>query len=210
MYSKIQTLARKTPSWLGLVDLLDAINQPQSPILTNDEKSLFEDLKNRPIGKTPDEGLHEAIKYLENQLNSEEDRKATIESKAISLLGFSGIVTTLMLDLLSVIEKLSIYTKFVVMAGSLYLLMATILSLEAVRVGKFAFTQPAISNVLDFVDKRSSSSRLLHQQSVDLLQAYLSNRHVINAKATYVSVAQKWFRNAVVLFIIGQVIVLFL
>ncbi|MBC8492660.1 MAG: hypothetical protein H8D43_02650 [Chloroflexi bacterium] len=154
------------------------------------------------------EKLDDALEYCDKLLGREDDRSDKIESKAFKLIGIPGIATgfiTGFAGLLLEREKLALVPVLIV-AAALYVLvvlalMFTIyLAVKVVTVGDYVFTYPSANDIFEL--SKASLEYVKRERAASLFYSFTQNQQVVNRKATYLSGAQLWFRNSVVLLLV--------
>lgn len=153
--------------------------------------------------KLNSEQIKEVVQELSRLMIDEEKRQDKIESKALSLMGFIGLSSAFVIALVTLVGNVQYPTPLrqvivVVYALILISLMLTIvLAIKAIRVGKYSFMSPYVGNIW----QRSGKNEVAYHrdQARDLLKSYIYNRAIINDKAEFVSGAQDWFRNTILL-----------
>jgi len=192
---------------VGLADIGEFLREPDDEF-TSDDKETLQKYRDK-VKLIKGNELKEIINDLNRRAEDEEERKNILESKALSLLGFTGIALTLILGLLSIpisednSLSLKCFVALLTLAG-ISLLLTAIFSLSVTMVGRYKFAEPDIENLLAFAE--NDADNVWQEQAYDMLWSYLKNRILINHKAGFVIGSQKWFRNAVVFLLVGLLV----
>lgn len=154
------------------------------------------------------------IDYFKELQESEESRRREIESKAASIIGFTGIAASVIINAAPLLlgEKFSNFIINYIVIG-LYVLMgmaliiSIILAQKAIKVGLNRYMSPDPSDRLNISEKNMEAHN--RELAGDIVLSYENNLGVINDKAVYVSGAQIWFRNCIaLLFLLMSVLAL--
>jgi hypothetical protein len=162
------------------------------------------------------EPLDMVVSHTNKLLDDDEKRLSTIESKAFTLFGITGIASGFVMgfaQLLLTNTSFSDFFRYVI--GVLYvligasLLITLILARRAILVGKYKFMSLDPLDILKLTE--TNRTPILRERAVFMLLSYENNLAVINDKGTYVRGAQDWFRNVVfLLFVLLIVLVIYL
>jgi hypothetical protein len=170
------------------------------PITLSEARERFGDLEG--------EKLDDALEYCDELLGREDDRSDKIESKAFTLIGITGIATAFITGFAGLLlerEKLALVPVLIV-AAALYVLvvlalMFTIyLAVKVVTVGDYVFTYPSANDIFEL--SKASLEYVKRERAASLFYSFTQNQQVVNRKVTYLSGAQLWFRNSVVLLLV--------
>lgn len=148
------------------------------------------------------ESLDFVITEYQKLLKSEDERRDESDSKASSLIGFTGITGGVivafgpfLLELGSIAPLLRYILIALYAAVGLSLIFSVILALRAIEVGRTAYMNPQPDNLLDL--RNSNRNDICRQLAADLYRSYEHNRSLINDKMDFTGAAQAWLRNAV-------------
>lgn len=151
--------------------------------------------------------LEELLSELSRFHSEEEKRQDTLESKATTLLGFISLASGIVAGVSQVSLNVDVYTQefriiifLINVLIGISLLISITLALQATRVGKYKFMSPSLSSFWGYM--QSERQKTLRSRALTTLYSHIHNREVINRKAAYVSGAQLWFRNAIILFFV--------
>jgi len=163
-----------------------------------------------------DEVVDEIVVYYEKLFENDDKRASTIESKAFSLMGITGIASSFIIGFAQFlltnnsfpsIIRIVVMVLYSLIGGSL--LITLLLARKAIVIGKYNFMAPDPLDRLEL--KKTNRNDIYRQYAADLLRSYENNLALINDKATYVRGAQDWFRNAILLlFILSMVFTIYL
>jgi hypothetical protein len=151
--------------------------------------------------------LRDAIEYCTGLLQREEVREGIVESKAFSLIGNTTITVTLVIGLGGLLGNLAmnkfdltvtvlaVFYFFVVLSFVITILLA----LNVVKTETSAY--PGANDIFDLVKKSLPIVQL--ERAASLFQSFRANHKVVDRKAQYLTCAQVWFRNSVVLLVLA-------
>jgi hypothetical protein len=155
--------------------------------------------------------LDDALTYCAGLLEREDSRAETIESKAASLIGITGVATGLitgigglLLDPTKIGSWLFWPATIIYMLIIVSLMWTIYLSVRVVKVGDYSFTYPSAPDI--FNQAGDSLLKVKRERVASLYFSFSRNSLVVNRKATFLIGAQKWFRNAVVLLLLVALI----
>lgn len=201
--TSLKSIVAKVNGWLWSMFYLKTVLPDPEKVGEEDEVKKFEEHKLELQG----DDLKALIDHLHRLTASEDEREKQVESKAFSLIGFTGLVATLIAGFSQLSRSNNLSADvFPVLFGCLYLPMSIALlmtglgAIKAVRVGKYNFMSPAIEDL--FRLKKSRWNEVHRGYANDLIKSFVYNRHLINIKARYVSIAQNWFSYTLVLLIL--------
>lgn len=149
--------------------------------------------------------LDDAVEYCGKLLDREEDRSEKIESKAFTLIGITGIATGFITGFAGLLldqDKIT-GTWILILAAMLYILVVVslmwtiFLAVKVVTVGDYWFTYPAADDIFQLSSVTLTCVK--QERAASLFYSFAQNQKVINRKATFLSGAQIWFRNSIVL-----------
>ena len=138
-------------------------------------------------------------------MNREENRLDKIESKALTLIGITGIAAGFIVAFAGLLfdwGKISSIFALVI-ASALYVfvvisLMLTIfLAIKVVNIGDYRWTYPSANDIFGLTD--ASLSYVKRERVISLFYSFAHNIRVVNRKATFLGGAQLWFRNSIIL-----------
>lgn len=157
------------------------------------------------IEDASEDNLTEMADLLQRAYEEEEKRSAKIESKAITLMGVTGIAFSFVIGFAQFFGSdlnLPGTIQFVLTVLYLFIgvsLLATVLiAKRAIEIGKFVYRRFASHAFFEL--PRLGRSEFYREYTSNLLSFVQHNHAVNNDKATHVIAAQNWFRNAIVLF----------
>ena len=196
--------------WIGII--LSEAKFPENQRPTGSRQAEIES----KMAHLSDEPLDTVVSHMDKLLDDDERRLSTIESKAFTLIGITGIASGFVMgfaQLLLTNTSFSDFFRYVI--GVLYvligasLLVTLILARRAIVIGKYKFMSPDPLDILKLTE--TNRTPILRERAVSMLFSYEHNRALINDKATYVRGAQDWFRNVVfLLFVLLIVLVIYL
>ncbi len=149
--------------------------------------------------------IDDALVYCKEILAAENDRGDKIENKAYNLIGVTGISTAFVTGITSLFSNrmqpwlfwLIIVIYFFIV---LSLTLTVLLAFRVVKVGGYKYGYPNISVVFDMGSR--DLEKIKKERLAFYLDCYAKNFQIHNIKASYLIGSQIWFRNAVVLFLI--------
>lgn len=150
--------------------------------------------------------IREALDFCKGLFEREEERTRTLESKAITLTGFTGLTTAfvsgfaaLLLDAEKIPCRPILVVLVVLYVLLVYSFIRTILcALRVVRVGDpYRFTSPAPRDI--FRLKTDEIDNIRRERAVDFFHSYVKNHAINNDKAGYLMSAQRGFATATLL-----------
>lgn len=155
------------------------------------------------LGQLTHQRIEYALAYCTTLHERALSRSEKIESKAVLLLGTTGITSAFVVGFASFLlsSGKDFPTGFLVAGAVCYfalilaLVMTILLASRVVAVEKY--TYPGAQRVFRF--SSSSVTETKRQHVIDLFESFAKNVHVANTKATYLIGAQKWFVNAIVI-----------
>jgi hypothetical protein len=159
------------------------------------------------------EALKEALQYAATLLQHEEQRLDSMERKAFTLLGTTGVATPFVAGFAVVIlDRSKLGTGFALQcAAGLYLLVVVallctvFLALRAVEVGRYRFTYPDLDEARRLSEVPFAQAQ--RERAETLFRCFRLNHTVVNNKANYLIGAQVWFRNTIVVLLFLTVLV---
>lgn len=186
----IPRLFKELPEPIPLGNLLD----------TEEIQDFLKNLKN--FGETKS-NLENIIARF-NELNEADNQRETqLEGKAMSLIGFTGIATTFILGFIQFLfGNNSFGSEIRNLIGIMYaltstsLLLTILLAMKSLKVNKDSYMSPDIANFWKL--EKEPIIEKYKEHATDVLKTYIYNRGLINNKAQYLSGAQDWFRNTVI------------
>ena len=179
-------------AWKHFADSASAATQH-----SDEERPLLGDLGD-------EEATKEALRYATSLLEREEQRLDSIERKAFTLLGTTGVATAFVVGFAGLIldrSKLGADLAFHCAAG-LYLLIVVALLLtvglaqRAVGVGRYKFSYPGLDEARRLAEVPLAQAQ--RERAETSLRCFTSNQRVVNNKANFLIGAQVWFRNAMI------------
>lgn len=159
------------------------------------------------------EQTKDLIQELTKLASDEDKRQDKIEAKALSLISFTGLSSAFVAGLVTVLssaqfsealrQRVVIVYSFVLLS----LFITVVLAIKAIRVGKFSFMSPHITNLWE----RDGMDEIAYRrdQARTLLRSYFHNHGIINDKASFVAGAQDWFRNTIMLLMLMTAFIIF-
>jgi len=149
------------------------------------------------------EKVREALDFCKGLFEREEERTRTLESKAITLTGFTGLTTAFVSGFAALLldaEKipcepvLAVLVAFYVLV--VYSFVRTILcALRVVRVGApYWFASPEPRDILRL--KTDELDEIRRERAVDFFHSYVRNHAINDDKAGYLISAQRGFAIA--------------
>lgn len=160
--------------------------------------------------KTDDEGkINEFLDYCSDLVDMEEERKSTIESKATTLTGVSGLASSVIFgfggfifDKIKGLDKLTIFfVTILYLLLSFCLVKSIFYSIKALKFQKY--TYPDANDIFLLSDKPVVEVK--KERAISLFYSYVKNIEVNNNKGTFLLIAQESFRNSVFLLAIISV-----
>jgi len=160
------------------------------------------------LGSLGKKKLDDALEYCNGLLEREEKRLDKVESKAFTLIGITGIAAGFITGFAGLFLDRDKITSLwaLIPAAILYILvvissMLTIfLAIKVVTVGDYRFTYPKATDIFDL--SRVSLEAVRRERAASLFYSFAQNCRVVNRKATFLSGAQLWFRNSIILLLI--------
>lgn len=214
--TKPQSFIRYIVDSLGLDWLVMLIGKPAFEEAPSPYPSTFVDVKAKFGYLQDDKKLDDAIAYCSELLKREDDRVDKIESKAVTLIGVTSIAAGFIAGFAGLLldrEKLDSAPVLIVVA-LLYIFIAfsliwTVhLARKVVSVRDYKFMYPHANDI--FALAHESLQDVKRERTISLFYSFTSNQRIANRKATYLSGAQTWFRNSIVLLVgLALVITLF-
>lgn len=159
------------------------------------------------------EQTKDLIQELTKMAADEDKRQDKIEAKAFSLISFTGLSSAFVAGLVTVMSSAQFSENLrhrVVIVYSFVLLslfITVVLGIKAIRVGKFSFMFPHVTNLWEREGMNEVAYR--RDQARILLRSYFHNHGIINDKASFVAGAQDWFRNTIVLLMVMTAFIVF-
>jgi hypothetical protein len=172
-------------------------NAPFQPTKLNEIEKQLDGLTGKNI--------EDALSYSKEMLDAENERGNTLDNKANNLISVTGISTAFATGVASLIFDKSLplllwLILFLYIFIVLSLTLTVLIASRVVKVGEYMYAYPEISDVF------AMGSQTLNKTKKDRLASYLycyaKNYQINNIKASYLIGSQKWFRNAIVLFLI--------
>ena len=154
--------------------------------------------------------IDQAVAYAKDEIERLERAGNTVQSKAVTLMGATGISASFILGFSGfLIENFSGREDWSLWLGILFFVTlalsfgaTTIFSLKTNTVS--AFTYPKLMDVNILIDKGTLPFK--REYLASLLHSARKNRNVVNVKTSYLIFAQKWFRNSVVLLLLLSIL----
>lgn len=209
----------KLKEWLKW--LLDVTGLEWLPVIFNDKWYTSQSRTNPQAMKSFEdhyqkldlEQTKDLIQKLEKLETDEEKRQEKIEAKALSLVSFVGLSSAFVVSLVTLLSSSQfseILRQRVVVVYTLVILslfIIVVLAIKAIRVGKFSFMYPQITNLWE----REGMSEIGYYRETAriLLRSYFHNHGIINDKASFVAGAQDWFRNTIILLMLMTTFIVF-
>ena len=159
------------------------------------------------------EQTKDLIQELTKMAADEDKRQDKIEAKAFSLISFTGLSSAFVAGLVTVLSSAQfseVLRQRVVIVYSFVLLslfITVVLAIKAIRVGKFSFMFPHITNLWEREGMNEVAYR--RDQARLLLRSYFHNHGIINDKTSFVAGAQDWFRNTIMLLMLMTAFIVF-
>lgn len=189
---------------------------PRNYRITIEKVSAASDMPDRTsienrLGTNDEEKTEEAIAACERLIAREESRQKVIDSKAVSLLGATGIASSIVVGVAGFLfDRAKIPNLFVLVplvvsfVLLLWFLMRTACS--AIRCLKLrAFSYPDPDHILDLKDTELAAYK--RELAIDLFYSYERNLRIDNEKGEYCVDAQCSFLCSVILlFLVGVII----
>ncbi len=156
------------------------------------------------FGNLDDDKLDDALECCANLLKREEERSATIESKAFTLMGITGIAAGFITGFAGLLlDREKIYlAPILIIASIIYvvvvisLIVTVLLAMRVIAVGDYRYSYPSANNIFQL--SSSSLRHVRYERVISSFYAFANNSHIANRKATFLSGSQKWFRNSIV------------
>lgn len=148
--------------------------------------------------------LDEALNFSKCIVDEESARGEKIESKAINIIGITGISAAFITGISSLLPKGNLPILWLIILAIIYLsivgslTLTILLAARVITVGKY--TRLDITNVFDMNTQKPSETKRIRLN--DYLLCYANNSKVHNEKASYLIGAQLWFRNSVFAFLV--------
>ena len=148
--------------------------------------------------------LDEALNFSKSIVDEETARGEKIESKAINLMGITGISAAFITGVSSLLPKGNLPISWLIVLAIIYLsivgslTLTILLAARVITVGKYMRLN--ITNVFDMNTQKPSEIK--RGRLNDYLQCYANNSKVHNEKASYLIGAQLWFKNSVFAFLV--------
>lgn len=170
--------------------------------------SKLSEVREKFNGMNEDDKLDYAIEYSETLFNREENRRETIETKASTLLGVTGLATTFVTGVVGIYPD-KIFTMptgilfaitFLYILIVFSLIMTILLAYHTIIVGRYLFTYPSIDDLLKL--PAATLVEVKRERLSSIYYSYEKNTENINLKASYVIGSQLWFRNSMVLLLL--------
>jgi hypothetical protein len=147
--------------------------------------------------------IEETLEYCEDLLNSEEERKKTLESKATTLTGITGLASSVIFGfagfIFDKIKNLNLLLLFFVTVFyiilSIYVSRSIYYSIMALRPEKYV--HPDANDIFLLSDK--SIGEVRKERAISSFYSYVRNIEINNKKGTLLLKAQKYFRNSVII-----------
>jgi len=146
--------------------------------------------------------IEETLKYCESLLATEEERKKTLESKATTLTGITGLASSVIFGFagfifdkirnINVFLLLSVTILYVIL--SVYITKSIYYSIMALKPDKYL--HPDANEIFSLSDK--SIEEVRRERAIDSFYSYVKNIDLNNKKATLLLKAQNYFRNSVI------------
>jgi hypothetical protein len=192
-----------TVAWWGVSkpsdeELLDRKQADKSEI----EKKYSKEIESLTTNKKKQYETKEFEQFVENWKHDEDQRRETIETKAHSLLGHTGITVTLLLGSLSIgatqASGWSIWIKIVAwlffIASSFQFIVAGLLARNSVLTRGFSNDSPE-----DLLDPKTNKTNIL----VSRLYQADYNSFLNDAKGSYLKFAHWYFKCGLMILFIG-------
>lgn len=149
--------------------------------------------------KFSDDELEMELKYLEDNRNSEDNRRKEVESKATIFIGTFAVATTVLINLAKEfifnsnlgMEALTYAVVFLVSLTIIYLCRAIHFAIKTLKRRSYSTLGFPNFMLTDAVDKK-------RQIFVEQYNATKKNQKEINIKVDYMTMAQEYFQRAVV------------
>ena len=192
-----------TVAWWGISKPSDeALLNRKQPDKDEIEKNYSKDIKSLMSNKKKQYEAKEFEQFVENWQNDENQRRETIETKAHSLLGHTGITVTLLLGSLSIGATQAtgwpIWIKLIAwlffLISSMQFIVAGLLARNAVLTRGFSHDSPE-----DLLDPKTNKINIL----VSRLHQADYNSYLNNAKASYLKFAHWYFKCGLIILFIG-------
>ena len=158
------------------------------------------------LGEVRDENtVEDELAFSMDLLDHEEQRRDSMERKAFTLLGTTGVATAFVVGFAGLMldgSKLGVgvfmgcvaVLYFVIVSA---LLLTILLALRVVEVGTYRFAYPGVDEVRHLGEVPLIVAK--RERAGTVLRCFERNHAVVNGKANYLIGAQVWFRNAMVL-----------
>ncbi len=206
--AKQQLTTRRIVETLGLDWLVMLIGRPAFTEAPSPNPFTFADIRTKFGYLQDDAKLDDAIAHCTKLLEREDSRVDKIESKAFTLIGTTSIAAGFITGFAGLLlDRGKIDSPPILIAVAvLYILIAfsliwTVhLARKVVSVPDYKFTYPSANDI--FALAHDSIQDVKRERTISLFYSFASNRRIADRKATYLSGAQTWFRNSIVLLVI--------
>ena len=187
--------------WLRILVNRPVFEEPESPFPSRSEiEAKFSTLT--------DKKLEDALEFCSALVKREDNRADKVESKAVTLIGITGIATAFITGFASLLldrSKISI-GLFLTLAALLYIvvvlsfLFTIFLAMTVIKTLDYQFGYPDPKDILGLAD--SSLDTIKRNRAIDLFCSFARNSQLVNRKGTYLGGAQLWFRNSMALLVV--------
>lgn len=148
------------------------------------------------------EKIEETLKYCESLLDSEEQRKKTLESKATSLTGITGLASSVIFGfagfIFDKIKNLNLLFLFIVTVLytvlSLYIIRSIYYSIMALKPEKYV--HPDANDIFQLSNKSIDAVR--KERAISSFYSYVKNIETNNQKGNWLLNSQRCFRNSII------------
>ncbi|MBU1700010.1 MAG: hypothetical protein KJ970_03435 [Candidatus Eisenbacteria bacterium] len=152
--------------------------------------------------------IEEALDYCTGLVELGDCRLKRIESKAMTMVGFTGVAAGLVtgIGILSMTTNglkplaVSLVSALCYIFTITCFFISIYLALKVLAISDYKFVTPDPADIFHLSDKPLNIVKI--ERAATLYYSYHRNEQLLNEKGTYLIGAQRWFRNAIVLLLI--------
>lgn len=177
--------------------LLSNIREFFWPLLENGEVKAPVKLTSEEL-KIDDVNLEKALEFTLNSYKEEEDRKATVESKSSLFIGTISVVTTIIIGITSFIVKSNEFS-LIICSIVLVLFILTLYMIRTIWFSIKALERKAYHtiNSNDFLTE-GGKIEYYKKMITEIINKININSQTINKKVDNMTMAQEYFKRAIV------------
>ena len=156
-----------------------------------------------------------ALELCWDSYEREFERINQIERKSETLLGFTGIVTSIFFSGITLLIR--DYSEFSLLSKVLFIVFLLLILLflsfsiinatKVIAVGEYKFSYLNHNDVYDWPN--INIENIKEEQIISLIKSIDNQSDIANKKASHLIKSQKWFRNSIIILIIASLLISF-